>query len=174
VRVVWVSEAEQAVTVHVKYGGVEQTFTGSVDDVWVSVNKFFGEFVPSFEVARRLVLSVDLQRLVEECEGLIGFSPEGVNLLVSRDRLTDNETLLLWLLASYVGFRLGLVDGDGVSREELQFRLGKSGKITSTRLGELVKSDMVVKTDDKYRITTFGVVQVQRDFLRRIKAKIGG
>jgi hypothetical protein len=168
-----VSEAGR-VTVHVKYGDVEQTFTGSVDDVWVSVNRFFGEFVPSFEVARKLVLSVDLEKLAEECEGIIAFAEEGVNLLVSKDRLTDNETLLLWLLAGYVGFRLGLVDGDGVSREELQFRLGKSGKITSTRLGELVKNDMLVKTeDDRYRITTFGVVQMQKDVIPKIKAKIG-
>lgn len=162
------------VTVHVKYGGVEQTFTGSVEDVWVSVNKFFGEFVRSFEVARKLVLSVDLERLARECEGIIAFAEEGVNLLVSKDRLTDNETLLLWLLAGYLGFRLGLVDGDGVSREELQSRLGKSGKITSTRLGELVKNDMVVKTeDDKYKITTFGVVQMQKDIIPKIKAKTG-
>ena len=162
------------VTVHVKYDGVEQTFTGSVDDVWLSLNRFFGEFVPSFEVARKLVLSVDLQRLVEECEGLIAFSPEGVNLLVSKDKLTDNETLLLWLLAYYMGFRLGLVEGDGVGREELQAKLGKSGKITSTRLGELVKSDMAMKTaDDKYRITTFGIVQMQKDLIPKIKAKLG-
>ncbi len=162
------------VTVHVKYGDVEQTFTGSIEDVWVSVNRFFSEFVPSFEIARKLVLSVNLQKLVKECEDIIAFTKEGSHLLVSRDRLTDNETLLLWLLACYVGFRLGLVDGDGVSREELQSRLGKSGKITSTRLGELVKSDMVVKTDDdKYRITTFGVVQMQRDIIPKIKAKIG-
>jgi len=41
-------------------------------------------------------------------------------------------------------------------------------------LGELVKSDMVVKTDDdKYRITTFGVVQMQKDVISKIKAKIG-
>jgi hypothetical protein len=77
-------------------------------------------------------------------------------------------------LASYVGFRLGLVDCDGVSREELKSRLGKSGKITSTRLGDLVKSDMVVKTaDDKYKITTFGVVQIQKDVIPKIKVKIG-
>lgn len=162
------------VTVHVKYGGVEQTFTGSVEDVWVSVNRFFGDFVRSFEVARKLVLSVDLEKLAKECEGIIAFAEEGVNLLVSKDRLTDNETLLLWLLAGYVGFRLGLVDGDGVSREELQSRLGKSGKITSTRLGELVKNDMVVKTeDDRYKITTFGVVQMQKDIIPKIKAKTG-
>lgn len=168
------SEAEQAVTVHVKYGGVEQTFTGSVEDVWASVNKFFSEFVPSFEIARKLVLSVDLQRLVEECEGLIAFSPEGVNLLVSRDRLTDNETLGLQLLASYIGYRLGIVEGDAVSREELQAKLGKSSKIVSTRLGELVKREIATKTNDgKYKISSFGVVQMQRDFLPRIKAKIG-
>jgi len=162
------------VTVHVKFGDVEQTFTGSVEDVWLSFNRFFGEFVPSFEAARRLVLSVDLQGLVKACEGLIGFSREGANLLVSKDRLTDNEALLLWLLAGYVGFGLGLVGSDGVSKEELQVKLGKSGKIASTRLGELVKSDMVAKAaDDKYRITTFGVVQMQKDIIPKIRAKVG-
>ena len=88
------SEARQ-VTVHVKLGDVEQTFTGNVEDVWLSLNRFFGEFLPSFEAAKRLVLSVDLERLVKDCEGLIGFSREGANLLVSKDKLTDNETLLL-------------------------------------------------------------------------------
>jgi len=166
------SDAERVV-VHVKFGDVEQTFSGSVEDVWLSLNKFFGEFLPSFEVAKRLVLSVDLGELVKACEGLVAFSKEGANFLVSKDKLTDNETLLLWLLAYHVGFSLGLVGRDCVSKEELQARLGKSGKIVSTRLGELVKSGMVVKTaDDKYRIVTFGVVQMQRDVLPRIKAKL--
>jgi hypothetical protein len=167
-------EGAGRITVHVKFGDVEQTFSGSVEDVWVSVNRFFGEFLPSFEVAKRLVLSVDLQGLVKACEGLIAFSKEGANLLVSKDRLTDNETLLLWLLAGYVGYSLGLVGSDAVSKEELQARLGKSGKIASTRLGELVKSDVVAKTaDDKYRITTFGIMQMQKDVIPKIRAKVG-
>jgi hypothetical protein len=166
------SEGRQ-VSVHVRFGDVEQTFTGSVEDVWLSLNRFFGEFVPSFSVAKRLVLSVDLEGLVKECEGLIGFSKEGASLLVSKDRLTDNETLLLWLLAGHVGHDLGLVASDAVSKEELVARLGKSGKIASTRLGELVKSDMVAKlADDKYRITTFGVMQMQKDIIPKIKAKL--
>ena len=168
-------EVKQAVTVHVRFGDVEQTFSGSVEDVWSSLNRFFGEFLPSFEVAKRLVLSVDLQGLVKACEGLIAFSKEGANLLVSKDRLTDNEALLLWLLAGYVGFGLGLVGSDAVVKEDLQARLGKSGKIVSTRLSELVKSDMVVKTaDETYRITTFGIMQMQKDIIPKIKAKIGG
>jgi hypothetical protein len=171
----WVAEVKQAVTVHVRFGDVEQTFSGSVEDVWLSLNRFFGEFLPSFEVAKRLVLSVDLEGLVRACEGLIGFSKEGANLLVSKDRLTDNETLLLWLLAYNVGFQLGLVGSDAVSKEELQAKVGKSGKIASTRLGELVKSDVVAKVaDDKYRITTFGMVQMQKDIIPKIKAKASG
>jgi predicted transcriptional regulator len=60
-----------------------------------------------------------------------------------------------------------------MSKEELQFKLGKSGKIASTRLGELVKSDLVAKrVDDKYRLATFGVLQMQKEIIPRIKAKI--
>jgi len=166
-------EAEK-ITVQIKYRDVEKTFIGSLEEVWLSLNKFFGEFLPSFEIASRLVLSVDLQGFVKECEGLVAFSREGANLLVSKDRLTDNETLLLWLLANYVGHQLGMIASDAVSKEDLQAKLGKSGKITSTRLGELVKSDMAMKTaDEKFRITTFGIMQMQKEFIPKIRAKIG-
>ena len=165
---------DKRIKVHVEYGATEQTFSGSVEDVWVSVNRFFGEFVPSFEVAKRLVLSVDLQKLANDCEGLVGFSAEGINVLVPRGKLTDNEVLGLLLLAGYVGFRLGRLQSDRVSRDELAVRLGKDSKIVSTRLGELVKSEVVAKTaDDKYKMTTFGVVQMQEEILPKIRAKIG-
>ncbi|MEM3642079.1 MAG: hypothetical protein QXH37_09180, partial [Candidatus Bathyarchaeia archaeon] len=115
---------------------------------------------------------VDLQQLAKDCEGLIAFSKEGANLLVSKDKLTDNETLLLWLLANYVGFQLGLVGNDSVSKEELQAKLGKSAKITSTRLGELVKNGVVAKTiEDRYKITTFGITQMQKEIIPKIKTK---
>jgi hypothetical protein len=150
-----------------------QTFSGSVEDVWLSVNRFFGEFVPTFEVAKMLVLSVDMQELVKACEGLIAFSAEGTNLLVPRGKLTDNETLGLLLLASYVGFQLGKLNSDVVLRDELQVRLGKDAKIVSTRLGELVKGELAVKTaDEKYKITTFGIAQMQKEILPKIRAKI--
>jgi hypothetical protein len=166
---------EDRITVHVKYGDVEETFSGRVDDVWVSVNRFFSEFIPTFEVSKKLVLTVDLQDLVKACERIVAFAEEGPHLLVSRSKLTDNETLVLLLLAGYIGCKLGLVESDVISKEELQARLGKSSKIVSTRLGELVKREIAVKTKDgKYRISTFGVVQMQKDFLPRIKAKIGG
>jgi hypothetical protein len=164
----------QRVCVQVKYKGVEKTFEGTVEETWLLLNKFYSEFIPSFEVASKLWLSVDAQKLARDCEGLIAFSPEGANVLVPQSKLTDNETLALWLLASYLGNKLNLLQNDALSKEELQAKLGKSGKITSTRLGELVKNAWAAKTEDeKFRITTFGVVQMQSEVLPRIIAKTG-
>jgi hypothetical protein len=166
------TETPAKVEVHIKYKDVEKTFSALPEETWLLLNKFFNEFLPSFEIANKLLLSFDLQKLVKDCEGLIAFSQEGANLLVPKNKLTDNETLLLWLLASYLGHKLGMIENDTIAKEELQAKLGKSGKITSTRLGELVKIDVVTKTaDEKFRITTFGVVQMQKDVLPKIKAK---
>jgi hypothetical protein len=129
------------VTVQVKYKNVEKTFQGTVEDTWLLLNKFYNEFIPSFEVASKLLLSVDVQALAKDCEGLIAFSPEGPNVLAPKNKLTDNEAIALWLLASYVGYKLNLLQSDALLKEELQAKLGKSGKITSTRLGELVKDN---------------------------------
>ena len=166
------TEQQEKVAVHLKYKNVEKTFSAGPEEAWLLLSKFFTEFLPSFDIANKLLLTIDLQRLAEDCEGVIAFSQEGANLLVSKSKLTDNETLLLWLLAGYLGAKLGMLEGDVLSKEELQAKLGKSGKITSTRLGELVKNDLVAKTaDEKFRITTFGVAQMQKDILPKVKAK---
>jgi hypothetical protein len=165
----------EKVFVHIKYKSVEQKFEGAVEEVWILLGKFFSEFVPSFDAANKLHLSVDIVNLTRNCEGLIAFSSEGANLLVPKNLLTDFETLSLWLLSSYVGFRLGFMGSETMSKGELQTRLGKSGKITSTRLGELVKNDFVIKTsDDCFRLSTFGVLQLQRDVLPRVHSKMLG
>ena len=162
---------EDEITVQVKYKNLEETFSGRVNDVWISINKFFSEFIPTFEISKKIILTVDLQNLIKDCEKIIAFT-EGPHLLVLRNKLTDNEVLALQLLASYIGYRLGILNGDAVSREELQAKLGKSSKITSTRLGELAKREIATKTaDGKYKITTFGVIQMQKDILPKIKAK---
>ncbi len=162
------------VCVQVKYNGVEKTFEGTVEETWLLLNKFYSAFIPSFDVASKLTLNIDTQKLAKDCEGLIAFSPEGPNITIPTNKLTDNERLALSLLASYLGNKLNLVGSDAVSKDVLQAKLGKSAKITSTRLGELVKNDWAAKTeDDMFRMTTFGVAQMQRDVLPRVIAKTG-
>jgi len=165
--------SEEKITVHIKYRDVEQTFIGNVNNVWVSVNKFFSQMIPSFDVAHKVLLTADLQKIIEDFKDVIALAPEGPELLISKRRLTDSEIIQLYLLAAYMGHKLGQLSKDSMSKEELQTRLGKSSKITSTRLGELCREGMAIKTEEgSYKITTIGINRLQEDALSKIREKI--
>jgi hypothetical protein len=167
------SEKPEKIQVQIKYKEIEQQFSADPQDAWLLINKFFKDFIPSFEITQKLWLSIDLQQLAKDLNGIAAFSTDGASLLVPKNKLTDNETLSIWLTAHYLGHKLGMVNSDSLSKDELQMKLGKSGKITSTRLGELAKNGVVVKTaDERFRITTYGVVQTQKEVIPRIKSKI--
>ena len=166
------SKAEK-IQVQIKYKEIEQQFSAEPQEAWLLVNKFFKDFIPSFEIAQKLWLSVDLKQLAQDLGGIVAFSGDGASLLAPKNKLTDNEALSIWLTAQYLGHKLGMVNSDSLSKDDLQTKLGKSGKITSTRLGELAKNGVVQKTDDdKFRITTFGVIQTQKEVIPKIKSKI--
>jgi len=165
--------SKETITAHIKYRDVKQTFTGNVNDVWISINRFFSEIIPALEVARKALLTVDLEKLIDDCKKIIAVAPEGPSLLVSKQKLTDSETLALDLLAAYIGNRLGILNIDTLSKEELQAALGKSAKITSTRLGELCREGLATKTEEgSYKITTIGIKRLQEEALPKIRERI--
>ncbi len=162
----------EIVTVHIKYQETKQTFTGDPDQVWRSINKFFTEMIPTFQTIKKVLLTVDLENLIEDVKNVIALTPEGPVLLVSKQKLTDSETLSLHLIAAFIGNKLGQ-SKDAQSKEELQTELGKSAKITSTRLGELIRERLATKTEEgNYRITTLGIKRFQEETLPAIKEKL--
>jgi len=162
-----------SVTVHVRYKDVEETFTGNVNDVWIGVNRFFSQTIPLFDVVRSTVLTVDLKEVLEASKGLVAVAEEDTVVLVSKQKLTDSESLLLKLLAAYVGWQLGLLEKASLSRGELQRWLGKSGKITGTRLGELCRESLVVRTEKgDYRLSTLGIKRFVGEVLAQVRSKI--
>jgi predicted transcriptional regulator len=163
---------KETVTVHIKYHETEQIFTGDADQVWVSVNRFFSEMIPALQTVKKALLTVDLESLIEDCKNVIAVAPEGPVLLVSKQKLTDSETLTLHLLATYISNKLGQ-SKDYLTKEELQAGLGKNAKITSTRLGELLREGLATKTEDgNYRITTLGIKRFQEEALPEIREKL--
>ncbi len=163
---------KETVTVHIKYQETEQTFTGDANQVWISINRFFSEMIPALQTVKKALLTVDLESLIEDCKNVIAVAPEGPVLLVSRRKLTDNETLTLQLLATYIGNKLGQ-SKDYITKEELQAGLGKNAKITSTRLGELCREESATKTEEgNYRITTLGIKRSQEETLPEIREKL--
>jgi hypothetical protein len=150
----------------------EQTFTGEVNQVWISINRFFSEMIPALQIVKKALLTVDLKKLVDDCKNVIAVAPEGPVLLVSKQKLTDSETLTSHLLATYIGNKLGL-SKSFLTKEELQAALGKNAKITSTRLGELCREGYATKTDEgNYRITTLGIKRFQEETLPEIREKL--
>ena len=163
---------EETLTVNIKYQDIEQTFTGDPDQVWISINKFFSEMVPAIHTVKKILLTVDLESLIEDCKNVIAIAPEGPVLLVSRIKLTDNEILTLHMIAAYIGNKLGHAE-DALTKNELQTRLGKNSKITSTRLGELIRDGYVTKTDEgNYKIATLGLRRFQKESLPEIRQKL--
>jgi hypothetical protein len=163
---------KESVTVHIKYQETEQTFTGDANQVWISINRFFSEMIPALQTVKKALLTVDLESLIEDCKNVIAVAPEGPVLLVSRQKLTDNETLTLQLLATYIGNKLGQ-SKDYLTKEELQAGLGKNAKITSTRLCELCREGSATKTEEgNYRITTLGIKRSQEETLPEIREKL--
>ena len=166
------NQKTEKIYILIKYRDIEQQFSAEPQEAWLLLTKFFKGIVPSFEIAQKLQLNVDLKQLAQDLAGIVAFSTECPNLLVSKTKLTDNEALMVLLTAYHLGYKLGLIDSDSVSKEILQAKIGKSGKITSTRLGELVKNELATKeADDQFKITTFGIVHSQKEIFPRIKAK---
>ena len=162
----------EKVTVHVQYQQTEQTFTGNANQVWASINKFFSEMIPALQTVKKVLLTVDLEKLIEDCKNVIAIAHEGPVLLVSRQKLTDSETLILYLLSAYIGGKLGKSTGF-LTKKELQAALGKNSKITSTRLGELIREGYAIKTaEGNYQTTTLGIKRFQEELISEIKEKM--
>lgn len=166
------NENPASVKIQIKYKEIENSFEGQIGEAWLFVEKFFKEFIPSFKLATKLMLNIDLFSLCKDCEGLVTFSPEGANIILPKNRITDNEILSLWFLATFLGSRMKMLNTDTLSKNELQTRLGKSEKITSTRLGELSKKDWIIRTkQNRFRLTTFGADQIHKEIIPKLKAK---
>ena len=164
---------KEQVTATIKYQDTEQTFTGDANQVWTSINKFFSEMIPALDTVKKAILTVDLETLIEDSKNIIAIAPEGPAILVSKQKLTDNETLTLHLIAAYIANKLGQPK-DYLTKEELQSGLGKSSKITSTRLGELIRDGNATKTQEgNYKITTIGIKRFQEEALPEIIQKLG-
>lgn len=160
------------VTVSIKHGDLQETFSGDVNAVWKSVNRFFSQLLPMLDVVQGVVLSVDVQQVVEASKDIVAVGNEGPVVLADKAKLTDSEALLLLLLAAWIGDRLGLLETGLLPKEELRGWLGKSSKITGTRLGELSREGLVVKTrEGGYKLSILGVKRVVEDILPQIREK---
>ena len=158
--------------VHAEFGEFREDFEGSPDDViralMISLNRIY----PSLEMMQKLTFQPDLISLTDDLTGLVKFAPEGLLVLVGE--VPAEEAIIISLIGSYVGYRLGKVDVDTESALVLSKTTGKALKTISNQLAWMIDDGLVERVDrGSYRITSLGITRFERiaEKIRTIKEK---
>lgn len=163
------SSEEKKLEVSVKYGQLESRFTGTVDEVLRETIRFISEVCPTYDLASRLVMTVDVEKLMEDLEGIIAITEEGLVSTIPSDILSDKETIRLQLIKAYLGHRLARRDKETMSLGDIITETrGKPGAVAG-RLSEMVSDGLVKRAGrGEYQITTLGI----KDFCETVLPKI--
>ena len=155
----------------VKYRDVEAKFTGKPDEVIRAFSKFICKALPTYDLASQLILTVDLEELIESVKGLIAFTPEGPVITVPRGKLGgDRNVIILNLVKAYIGYRTGRLDRDTLSTAEIMASTGSKSGTVAARLSELTNMGLVERVGrGEYKITTLGIKFFLNEILPRIK-----
>lgn len=161
--------ADEAVEVTVRYADMEVRFAGSAASVTRGFLDFMNKILPSYALLARLTLSVDLEKLLTDLEGVLAITPEGVIVTVPTDRLGERDALLLFLVKAKVAYQLGKGEKDHLTIAQLMTLTKGKPSSTAARLSELVNLGWVDRVGrGLYRITTYGTVQFVDTLLPKI------
>ena len=142
--------------IHVEFEGLKEDYEGTPDEVIRALLVSLSQVYPSLELVKKLVFQPDLAVLADSLAGVVEFAPDG--LLVLAGEVPADEAMLVSLVGSYVGFRLGKLDDDTSSADELAKTTGKALKTISNQLAWMIDDGLVERVGrGKYRATSLGV-----------------
>ncbi|MEM2272749.1 MAG: hypothetical protein QXX56_00860 [Candidatus Bathyarchaeia archaeon] len=155
----------------VKYGDIETKFVGKPDEVIRAFLNFISKFLPTYDLANQLTLSVDIESLLRSVKGLIAFAPEGPVITISRDKMGgDRNAVMINLIKAYIGYKVGRLEKDSLSVADLVSATGCKSGTVAARLSELTDMGMVERVGrGEYRVTTLGIKFFLDEILPKIK-----
>jgi hypothetical protein len=138
-----VRSLEKKLTVQAKFEGSNTvTFEGDADEVAKAFLKFLSQVYPSFDLLRRLTVTVDLEDLLRSVDGVFAFSESGPIVLTAKPKMSDKDAVLVHLTRQYLSEKLGRSQSSSMSLDQLSELVGKRSKTVSARLVELMSSCM--------------------------------
>jgi len=157
--------------IRVEFGELREDFEGSPDEVVRAFLTSLSRIYPGLELAGKLVFQPDLVRLAESLVGLVEFAPEG--LLVLAGEAPAEEAIIISLVGSYVGHRLGKFGDETNSADGLAKTTGKARKTVSNQLAWMVDDGLVERVEQgRYRITSLGIKRFEQ-IVERSRPKEG-
>ncbi len=153
------------IKVDIKYRDLEVSFEGEVNEVYRQVIKWFNKILPAIDIAEKLILDIDFERLASKLGKYIYISRDGeVVLKPSSDKLSLHNKLLLILamfkLLEFIGKR-----SSSATLSELSHLLNTSAKTISSRLSELKSMGYIERIREnknvKYKISLRGLLYIE-------------
>ncbi|KON30841.1 hypothetical protein AC480_00265 [miscellaneous Crenarchaeota group archaeon SMTZ1-55] len=162
---------EDTVEVIVTYQGLEVKFSGDIDEVVRFFLEFLNKMLPNYALVSRLSLTTDLEKLLQEVEGILAITPEGLIVTFAQELLGEREAILLHLVKTYIGYQLGQLDKDFMPISDIISTTRGKPSSSAGRLSELVQMNWVERVGrGEYRITTYGIKSFSEEVLPKIKA----
>jgi len=158
----------KSLEVLVKWNEKETRFTGSVEAISSAFLNFLCKKFPSIEIVSKILLTIDLEQVMQSLESLLVIAKEGVIFLPSI-KLKASDAIILSLVGQHVGFKMGILGKDTLESTEIEKVTGEKRGTVTGRLSELVKKRIVEDPEKgKYSITTLGI----KYFLDEIASKL--
>lgn len=147
--------------------GQTYEFEGKLDDVITAINKVISKVYPSYNLARSIMINIDVKDLIEMIRPFLMITESGVVVFTSAgEKLSIINKIMAVLIASRLMKLSNIRDDDYMSLSELSNTVVSSPKSTSSRLSELFAKGYIEKKrgDDgvKYRVSLKGILAFQR------------
>jgi hypothetical protein len=165
-------EKKPELHVTITFGDKRGDFSGDFDAVSRQVMAFLFEVCPALSLLRQIKLEVNLEELIKELQGILKIAKEGPYLLVPKDDFSASEVLGIYLIGAFIGYRLGILDKETYSPEELSSLSGIKIETVRVRLSEMAHERLVETTEaSDRRITAIGIEHFRTNVLTKLKAR---
>src|SRR5437667_11024815 len=151
------SQPSGTIEVTVRHNGAETKVIGNPENVVRELLIFFSKAYPWLELASKLVLSVDIVEFLQNCAGVLAFSPEGLVILKHTTAFKDRELMMLHGAGARKSYLMGKKENDSISLDELARITGRVTGTIAGRLSERVREQLIERVGKgAYRLTTMG------------------
>jgi hypothetical protein len=135
---------------------------GPVEEIIPQVMQFLIQFVPAYDIARKLVYIPDLAGLADKVSEFARMTTTG-QLLLTRINLPAEKAITVLLFMAQLAGKLGKREADSLTIEEISTGVGRSPKTIRNVLVQLQKLGLIGRADrGRYRITPKGLMELER------------
>lgn len=151
--------SEHEIKVTIRYQDIEAQFTGEPREVYIQVLKFMEKVIPTYTLASKIILEIELEEIFEKLSDNIAYSSdEGIVFLKNLADLPSQDAILFLALKNHIEYKIGRREDPAISITDFSKNLQKKEKTISGRLSELIKQGFLKRLDrGDYVITVTGV-----------------